>query len=146
MENNRYLGIDHGGRRIGIAVSDPSGTIARPLDTLIVTGRDDAIKQIMEVIDEYDPVGIVIGQPLGLSGGSSEMLKEVEKLVEKLRGVCSIPIYLEDERLSSRQAEAVLHAHGKKIKGHKAEIDRISAAIILQSFLDRLGLDRGDQA
>ncbi|MCP4567821.1 MAG: Holliday junction resolvase RuvX [FCB group bacterium] len=146
MENQRFLGFDPGGRRFGVAVSDPGGLIARPVKTLIVTGRDDALRQVMELIVEYEPVGIVIGKPLGLAGGSSEMSKEVDKFADKLRKLCSIPIFLEDERLSSRQAEAVLHAHGKKIKGNKAKIDRISAAIILQSFLDRRGLHSGDQS
>jgi putative Holliday junction resolvase len=137
MENKRYIGFDLGGRRIGVAVSDPGGLIAQPAETLLVRGIDDAVKKVCRVIAEYEVVGIVLGLPLNLSGDASELSREVEKFAKKLEKECSIPIFFEDERLSSRQAESVLHSYGKKIKGHKEKIDRISAAIILQSFLDR---------
>jgi putative Holliday junction resolvase len=145
MENKRYLGIDLGGRRIGVAVSDPGGLIAQPIETLLVKGINDAVKQVCRVIAEFEPVGVVLGLPLNLSGDASELSEEVENFAEKLKQQCPLPIYFEDERLSSRQAESVLHAYGKKIKGHKAKIDRISAAIILQSFLDRKNLQKNDQ-
>lgn len=137
MDSGRFICFDWGKRRIGVAISDPSALIARPLNTLVVSGKADALRQTREIIEEYDPVGIVLGKPMGLAGGSSEVLVEVEAFAEKLGASVDIPIYFEDERMSSRQAEAVLHAHGKKIKGNKTKIDRISAAIILQSYLDR---------
>jgi putative Holliday junction resolvase len=137
MEEGRYLGLDLGGRRIGVAVSDPGGLIAQPLQTLIVRGIEDAVRQVCRAIAEHEVVGIVLGLPLNLSGDQSEQSKEVEKFAKHLRRVCPAPVYFEDERLSSRQAESILHSYGKKIKGHKEKIDRISAAIILQSFLDR---------
>jgi len=141
MDNNRFLGFDFGGRRIGVALSDPSGLIAQPIDTLVVKGIDDAIRKVSRTIDEHDVVGIVLGLPLNLSGDASELSLEVEKFADRLKKKCAVPIFFEDERLSSRQAEGVLHAYGKKIKGHKEKIDRISAAIILQSFLDRRNLN-----
>ena len=137
MRTGRYLGLDLGGRRIGVAISDPGATIARPLETITVTGISQAVRQITELAGQYEAVGIVVGLPLNMSGQPSPGSREVEAFADKLRGVCPVPVYLEDERLSSRQAEAVLHSHGKKIKGNKDKIDRISAAIILQSFLDR---------
>jgi len=143
MENRRFLGIDLGRRRVGVAVSDPGGLIAQPLETLLVRGLDDAVKQVCRLIAEREIAGLVLGLPLNLSGDASELSKETEKFAERLSRTCPVPVFFEDERLSSRQAEDVLHSYGKKIKGHKDKIDRISAAIILQSFLDRRNLNPG---
>jgi putative Holliday junction resolvase len=124
-----------------VAVSDPGGLIAQARETILVKGIDDAVAKVCAVIAEYQVIGVVLGLPLNLSGEASEQSREVEKFAEKLKRECPIPVYFEDERLSSRQAENILHAYGKKIKGHKDKIDRISAAIILQSFLDRQNLE-----
>jgi putative Holliday junction resolvase len=137
MRTGRYLGLDLGGRRIGVAVSDIDASLASPLETITVTGQNQALRRICDLAIEYEAAGIVIGLPLNMSGTASAGSKEVEEFAYKLRNLCPVPVHFEDERLSSRQAEAVLHSHGKKIKGNKDKIDRISAAIILQSFLDR---------
>lgn len=140
MDEVRFLGIDFGRRRMGLALSDPSGQIARPLETLLVSGTADAVKQVLRVIAEHEVTGIVLGMPLNMSGTTSELSDETMAFAEKLKAACAVPIYFEDERLSSRQAENVLHQHGQKIKGNKERIDRIAAAIFLQSFLDRRGI------
>jgi putative Holliday junction resolvase len=137
MESNRFLGLDYGGRRVGVAISDPQGLIARPLDTLIVSSMKNTVEQVKNLIDENEIAGIVIGLPLNLSGQPSDLSQEAELFGSNLEKEIKQPIYFEDERFSSKQAEQVLHSHGKKIKGNKGIIDRISAAIILQSFLDR---------
>ncbi len=137
MENRRYLAVDYGTRRVGIAISDPTGMIARPLQTLKIKVMADAVSMIAELISEHGPAGIVVGRPLSMSGRESELSNLVYEFVEMLEAVVDIPVILEDERLSSSQAEQVLHAYGKKIKGNKDKIDRIAAAIFLQSFLDR---------
>lgn len=139
MTDRRYLGLDPGGRRVGVAISDPGGVIAQPLETLIVGSVDEAVAKVRRLIAEQDAiVGVVVGLPVSMSGRASAATKEAEAFAERLRRVLSVPVYLEDERLSSRQAEFVLHEHGKKIKGHKDKLDRIAAALILQSFLDRM--------
>jgi putative Holliday junction resolvase len=145
MKESRYLGIDLGLRRVGIAISDPSGLIASPLDTLLVKGMGDTVRKVCQVVEEYQVEGIVLGLPLNLSGDASELSEQVEKFAERLRQACPVPVFLEDERLSSRQAEHVLHSYGKKVKGNKEKIDRISAAIILQTFLDRKN-NEGDRS
>ncbi|MEE9442616.1 MAG: Holliday junction resolvase RuvX [candidate division Zixibacteria bacterium] len=137
MESNRFLGLDYGSRRIGVAISDPQGLIAQPLDTLIVSGMKNAVEQVKNLIDENEINDIVIGLPLNLSGQPSDLSRETELFATELKKEIKQPVYFEDERLSSKQAEQVLHSHGKKIKGNKGKIDRISAAIILQSYLDR---------
>ena len=123
-----------------MAVSDAGGIIATPLETLVVTSVDDGIRQICEAVAGRGAIGIVLGLPLSMSGDESEMTGEVRAFADKLRAACAVPVHFEDERLSSRQAEQILHAHGKKIKGNKPKLDRLSAAIILQSFLDRRNL------
>lgn len=137
MEYKRFLGLDYGSRRVGVAISDPQGLIARPLDTLIVSSMKETVDQVKTIIAENEIDGVVIGLPLNLSGQPSELSREAELFGSNLEKEIKQPIYFEDERLSSKQAEQVLHSHGKKIKGNKGIIDRISAAIILQSFLDR---------
>ncbi|MDD4050999.1 MAG: Holliday junction resolvase RuvX [candidate division Zixibacteria bacterium] len=137
MEETRFIGIDLGRRRVGLALSDPSGTIAAPIGTLLVTGMNDALKKVLAAVAEHHPTGIVLGMPTHLSGRSSEIGEAVHKFARKLETATGLPIYFEDERYSSQEAEAVLHELGKKIKGNKERIDRIAAAIFLQSFLDR---------
>ena len=137
MDERRYLGIDYGGRRIGVAVSDLTGTIARTVDTLVVTSDDEAIGRLKSLVEEYRPAAIVIGLPLNLSGDESELSDRVRQFAERVKKRFQVEVRFEDERLSSRLAENILHSQGKKIKGNKGKVDRISAAVILQSFLDR---------
>jgi putative Holliday junction resolvase len=136
--NRRYIGLDFGGRRVGVAVSDPGGLIAQPYDTLVIKNLDEAVSGVCRLVAEFDAAGVVLGLPLNLSGDASDLSTTVRKFADRLRASCPVPIHFEDERLSSKQAEATLHAMGKKIKGNKEKIDRISAALILQTFLDRL--------
>lgn len=138
MLNRRYIGLDFGGRRVGVALSDPGGLIAQPHGTLVIKNLDEAVSGVCRLVAEWDAVGVVLGLPLNLSGDASDLSTAVRKFADRLRAACPVPIYFEDERLSSKQAEAVLHEMGKKIKGNKDKIDRISAALILQTFLDRL--------
>lgn len=142
MEEKRYLGLDFGGRRIGVALSDPGAVIAQPLETLVVNGIGDAVGQVCRIAEEHRVVAIVVGLPLSLSGNDSASTGEVRKFAERLRSACPAPVYFEDERFSSRQAESILHSLGKKIRGNKPKIDRISAAVILQSYLDRMNMSR----
>ncbi len=135
-ENRRFLGIDYGERRIGLAKSDPSGTIASALITIEVSSMAEAIKKIAEKISEIEPDGIVIGYPLHISGEKSEKCHEVDKFVEKLEEIYNKPIHKVDERWSSAEAADVVHAHGKNIGQDKGRIDRLAAVIILQRFLD----------
>ena len=138
MLNKRYIGLDFGGRRVGVAVSDPGGLIAQPYDTLVIKNLDEAVSGVCRLVAEFDAAGVVLGLPLNLSGDDSDLSTTVRRFADRLRAACPVPIHFEDERLSSKQAEATLHAMGKKIKGNKEKIDRISAALILQTFLDRL--------
>ena len=134
--NRTFLGIDYGERRIGIAKSDPTGTIASALVTLNVKSHKDALEQLGKLIDEYEPDGIVIGYPLYESGDKSPKCAVIDRFINKLSGLFNGPINKTDERHSSVEAASVIHAHGQKTGKDKARLDRLAAVIILQRFLD----------
>ena len=135
-ENRRFLSIDYGERRIGLAKSDPSGTIASALVTIEVSSMAEAVKKIAEKISELEPDGLVIGYPLLVSGDKSATCLVIDEMVEKLAEVYAGPIHKVDERWSSSEAADIIHAHGKKTGQDKGRLDRLAAVIILQRFLD----------
>jgi putative Holliday junction resolvase len=131
----RILCIDFGLARIGLALSDPSKIIASPYKTIQTQGKE-AIRQILKEIDDLDIERIVIGLPLLLSGKDSETTKSVRTFASLLKSQTDLPIILWDERLTSKQVEKTLISGGIKRKKRAKLSDRLSAALILQSFLD----------
>jgi len=137
----RVLGIDVGQRRIGLAISDPSGTLARPLGTLTV-GDHDAVDrvagEIARLAGEEDGLAVVVvGMPLRLDGSPDEHAPRVAAFVQALKRRTSIPVVGEDERLTSREAESRLAFRERDWRKRKARLDAAAAAIILQDYLDR---------
>ena len=138
----RTVGLDIGERRIGVAVSDATGTLARPLGVLRPAGLDvDAldvvVQEIARLAGEEDGVGaIVIGLPRRLDGTPTEMTPRVEQFARALGAKTSLPVALQDERLSSREAESRLALRDKNWRSRKAKLDAAAAAIILQDYLD----------
>ena len=137
----RVLGIDVGQRRIGLAISDPSRTLARPLATLTV-GDHDAVDrvagEIARLAGEEDGLAVVVvGMPLRLDGSPDEHAPRVAAFVQALKGRTSIPVVGEDERLTSREAESRLAVRERDWRKRKARLDATAAAIILQDYLDR---------
>ena len=131
-----------GGRRIGLAISDPSGTLARPLSTLTVDGPDDAVARVAAEIarlaaEENGLATIVVGAPARLDGTPSAQTATVDAFVDALRARTTLPIMREDERLTSREAESRLAVRERDWRKRKALIDAAAAAIILQDYLDR---------
>ena len=131
-----------GGRRIGLAISDPSGTLARPLSTLTVDGPDDAVARVAAEIarlaaEEDGLATIVVGAPARLDGTPSAQTATVDVFVDALRARTTLPIMREDERLTSREAESRLAVRERDWRKRKALIDAAAAAIILQDYLDR---------
>ena len=138
----RIVGLDVGERRIGVAVSDVSGTLARPLTVLRPSGLEaDAVDvvsaEIARLAREEDGVAaIVVGLPRRLDGTPTDMTPRVEQFARQLGAKTSLPVTLQDERLSSREAESRLALRDKDWRSRKARLDAAAAAVILQDYLD----------
>jgi putative Holliday junction resolvase len=136
------VGLDVGERRIGIAVSDGTGTLARPLGVLRPSGLDvDAVDVVMTEITrlaaEEDGLGaIVVGLPRRLDGTATHLTPRVEQFARQLAIKTALPVTLQDERLSSREAESRLALNDKNWRSRKARLDAAAAAVILQDYLD----------
>jgi putative Holliday junction resolvase len=140
----RVVGIDVGARRIGLAISDVTGTLARPLETIVVSGDDDAAdrvsRRIAELAAEDDGVGaIVVGLPTRLDGAATDATSHAAAFVDALRARTSITISTVDERLTSVEAERRLAVRERDWRRRKAKIDAAAAAIILQDYIYRCG-------
>ncbi|HUU45068.1 MAG TPA: Holliday junction resolvase RuvX [Acidobacteriota bacterium] len=132
----RTLAVDYGRRRVGLAISDPTGTIATGMETLLVRSAEEAATRIAAERATWEYQKIVVGLPLRTSGEPSEMAGEVMEFVERLRALSGVPVETIDERFSSHEAERMLHATGRHIKGNKAAIDRLAAEVLLRQYLD----------
>lgn len=146
----RVLGVDYGRRRIGLALSDPTGLLARPWKTIAADGdvRHAAAALATELADlsaHEEAVDIVVvGYPRRLGGEANNQTRDVETLAKELRARLSTPIVLQDERLTSREADELLARRVKGWRERKTMLDAVSAAVILQDYLD--GRPRGASA
>jgi putative Holliday junction resolvase len=136
------LAIDVGARRIGLAISDPSGTLARPLATLEVTSMDEGVTRVVEEIQrlERDDDGlstVVVGLPVRLDGTPNDGTARVTAFIHLLKTKSALPIVTVDERLTSREAESRLSLRERDWRARKKKLDAAAAAIILQDYLDR---------
>lgn len=138
----RIVGLDVGERRIGVAVSDVTRTLARPLGVLRPAGLDvDAVRlsadEIGRLAGEEDGVAsIVVGLPRRLDGTPTDMTRRVEQFARQLEARTALPVTLQDERLSSREAESRLALREKDWRMRKQHLDAAAAAVILQDYLD----------
>jgi putative Holliday junction resolvase len=138
----RIAGLDVGERRIGVAISDATGTLARPVGVVRTSGLDGdaldrAAAEIARLSDEEDGVSaLVVGLPRRLDGSANDMTPRVEAFAQTLGRRTSLPIVLQDERLTSVEAESRLATRDKDWRARKARLDAAAAAIILQDYLD----------
>ncbi len=137
------LGIDYGARRVGLAVSDATGLLARPLKTLDRSSLADAalvdavLVAVAEVSTDDEPLAaIVVGLPRRLDGSPNDQTPRVEAFVTRLAARTPLPVVLQDERLSSHEAESRLALTEKDWRRRKQMLDAASAAVILQDYLD----------
>ena len=138
----RILGIDVGRRRVGLAISDTSGTLARPLATVTVSSAADAVKRVLAEVtrlaaEDDGLAAIVVGMPARLDGSPTTETPLVAAFVDALRTRTPVSVHTEDERLSSREAESRLAVHEKDWRRRKEKLDAAAAAVILQDYLDR---------
>lgn len=142
----RALGLDHGDARIGVAISDPMRTLAVPLGT-VHTGAPADLKAIAALVREHDIVVVVLGLPLSMSGAHGPRASHVAGFAEALRAVLDVPVELQDERLSTTEAERALAATGASARERRRSVDRSAATVILQAWLDRRArMDTDDPA
>lgn len=133
---SRILGLDYGERRIGLALSDPLGIIAKPLTVIDRQKIADHISKISEIISERKVTSIVVGLPLTLKGQYSKQTEIVLDYIEQLKADLKIPILTIDERLSSIAAKKSLQEQSVKTGHEKGRVDETAAAIFLQEYLD----------
>ncbi len=134
--SGRILGIDFGERRIGLALSDPSGLIAHGLDTMVVKNADGSLDAIVSIAETKQAIEIVLGLPVNMDGTTGEMAEKVEAFADRLRGRVSCEVRTWDERLTSVSAQRAMNEMGMEIRGNKESQDRIAATLLLQSYLD----------
>lgn len=136
MHDQRYLGLDVGERRIGVALSDASGWMASALTTVAARPEEQAIARIGRLAVEHAVHAIVVGLPLTMRGEVGPQATTVQRFAETLREALGLPIHLFDERLTTAAAEQLLRDMGLKPEKRRQQIDQVAAAIILQDFLD----------
>lgn len=133
----RFLAIDYGKVRVGIAISDPTGLLARGLETIQRQGQDSlVIERIQELIDEYSISRIILGMPYRSDGKPGDKELEVKRFSKELQAKTGLrPIY-QDERYSTVQAHEIMRKSKIKEKNRRDVVDQIAAEIILQDYLD----------
>lgn len=135
----RILAVDYGERRIGLALSDPTATIASPLPTLKRRkGKRPPVAPIARLVEENAVEEIVVGLPLTLEGDDSDWTREVREFANALADRTSLPVALRDERLTSVRAERAVRSLGlsKEKREEKTRVDAAAAVLILQAYLD----------
>jgi putative Holliday junction resolvase len=132
----RIMALDVGERRIGVAVSDPLGIIARSLTVVRRETDEAAIAQIRALMDEQDVGRLVVGHPRLLSGKVGSQARAVEDFARQLEAAVAVPLEMWDERLSTVTAARVLSERGQSAREQKQTIDAVAAAVILQDYLD----------
>ncbi len=140
------LGLDVGRKRIGVAGCDGTGLIATGLTTIERRSFQDDVAAIRTIVADRQVEVLVIGLPFTMSGELGFQAKQVQKFATRLAQALQLPIEYVDERLTSFQAEQLLHAENRSPSRHKALIDRKAAAIILQQWLDEKRAHRRDES
>jgi putative Holliday junction resolvase len=133
---SRILALDPGSRRIGLAVSDPTGTLAQPLSAVERAGSRDWTEYIAALAEELEVVEIVVGLPRHMDGSEGQSAADARQMAEMLRTRAKVPVVLWDERLTTVAAERMFRESGVKTPRARRHIDSVAAVLILQGYLD----------
>lgn len=136
QKHNRKMGIDYGDVRIGIAMTDALCIISSPFEVYKNKGQEDALNHIASLIKEYNVDEVAMGLPLNMDGTEGERAQIHRSFGEKLAQLSGVEVKYIDERLTSAQAEEILISSGVRREKRKELIDKISAQIILQTYID----------
>ena len=136
----RIMGLDYGSKTIGVAISDALGLTAQPLETIERSGENmlrRSLARIAEIVREKDIKKIVVGLPINMDGRSGERAALTLEFVEKLKLRVDIPNVIQDERLTTVEADEILDESGVKKQDRKQFIDQIAAGIILKEYMEK---------
>ena len=133
----RLLCLDLGERRIGLAISDPGGTLATPLGFIQRTRLRNDIARVLEQAGEWQADGILVGLPLSLNGRVGPQAKRVQGFIRSLKAMTPLPVDTMDERFSTAEAERLMRQAGREPSRRKGELDAAAATVILQDYLDQ---------
>jgi putative Holliday junction resolvase len=132
----RVLGLDIGEKRIGVAVSDPSGTVASPLTVLDAASALANGADLVRIAEDYDVGAVVVGLPLSMDGTEGPQTQTVRNAAQRLAGFLRVPFEFADERLSSVEASRAMEAAGVTSRQARGRVDSVAASVFLQSYLD----------
>ncbi len=139
MSSKRIMGLDFGSKTVGVAMGDPTGLIASPLE-IIEREREDKLRKtlarIEAIIEEYEVSKIVLGLPLNMDASSGERVRKTQEFKEMLERRTGLEVIFQDERLTTVEAHEIMSDVNVKGYDRKKYVDKIAAAIILQSYLD----------
>jgi putative Holliday junction resolvase len=135
----RVLAIDLGAKRIGAAVSDHLGISMRPLDTFQSAGADGDIKRLRGMVEDLEVEAVVLGLPLRLDGSVGDAARRVISFAELLRAELAVPVFTQDERLTSFEADHLMAEHGVPRGDRRKHSDAVAATLILRDFLSTCG-------
>ncbi len=141
--SGRIMAIDFGSRRLGIAVSDISATLAQPVTVIDRAAAPDYLAALAQLVKDYDIARIVVGYPKTLAGQRGPQAAQADQFIKGLRSAFGLPVDRYDERLSTKEALAWLSRMGIAGRKAKGAVDKVAAALILQSYLDRKPRSRG---
>tara|TARA_B100000029_G_scaffold516824_1_gene635300 strand:+ start:7537 stop:8124 length:588 start_codon:yes stop_codon:yes gene_type:complete len=130
------LGIDFGERRLGLALSDPTGLIAQGQETLETNNPSESLTYIIKLIEKTPVVEVILGLPINMDGTKGEMAKKVFNFAEQLQDRVSCKVRTWDERLTTIAARRAMADMGLETRGRKGHLDRIAATLLLQNYLD----------
>jgi putative Holliday junction resolvase len=133
----RVLAVDPGSKRVGLAVSDPTGTIAQGLSTVTAEPADSLVSRLAEIAQAQDARRIIVGLPLRMNGRHGPEAAAAQRLASALRKASGLPVELVDERLTTVAAERSLIAGGVRREKRKLSVDKVAATLLLQAHLDR---------
>jgi putative Holliday junction resolvase len=133
----RIIALDLGEKRVGVAISDPTLTIAQPFRTILFKNLKSLAEKLKEIVEKHEVEMIVIGFPLTLKGKYSKKTVEIQEIYEKLKSQIPTPIQLYDERLTTTLAHNTMHQLNRKPSKERDKIDQLAAMHLLQNYLDR---------
>lgn len=140
----RALGLDIGSVRVGVAISDPSGTVASPLAVLDARKTLEDPAELRAIVDENGVDLLVVGLPVTMAGEEGPQARAVREAAESLGRSLGLPVVFVDERLSTAAAAAAMRAGGVRSRKQRGQVDKVAAAVLLQAYLDASRARCGD--